>query len=177
MREMKRNVVLIGFMGSGKSSIGRELASRMGCAFVDIDHKIEENVGMRIPEIFEKYGEEHFRACEREAVREVANSRGMVIATGGGTVKDPENVKLLRQKGVIICLTANVDTILARTSRKGKRPLLDAADKDERRGIIERLMEERKGLYSQADYQVDTSERSPFQIIEDIHRFLKRRGI
>lgn len=177
MRKMKRNVVLIGFMGTGKSSIGRELASRMGCAFVDIDQKIEENVGMRIPEIFEKYGEDHFRACESEAVIEVASSRGMVIATGGGTVKNPENLKLLRNRGVIICLTANVDTILARTSRKGKRPLLDAADNDERRKIIERLMEERKGLYSQADYHVDTSERSPFQIIEDIHRFLKRRGI
>lgn len=177
MSEMKRNVVLIGFMGTGKSSIGKELAARMSCSFVDVDHKIEEKAGMRIPEIFEKYGEEHFRACEGEAVRELSDCRGMVIATGGGTVKDPENLKLLRQRGVIICLTANVDTILARTSRKGKRPLLDAADGDERRKIIEKLMEERKDLYSQADYKVDTSEKSPFQIIDDIHRFLKRRGI
>ncbi len=174
---MKRNIVLIGFMGTGKSSIGRELATRMGCAFVDIDCKIEEDTGMRIPEIFEKYGEDYFRECEKAAVRKVSNRRGMVIATGGGTIKNPENVKLLRQRGVLVCLTASVDTILARTSKRGNRPLLASADNDERRSIIEKLMEERKELYAQADYTVDTSEKSPFQIIDDIHKFLKRRGI
>ena len=174
---MKRNVVLIGFMGTGKSSVGKELASRLGCAFIDLDHKIEQDTGMRIPEIFATYGEEHFRACEKQAVQEVSSRRGMVIATGGGTVKDPENVKLLRQRGAIVCLTADVDTILARTSRRGNRPVLDHADQGDRRKAIEALMAERKELYAQADYTVDTSAMSPFQIIDDICRFLKRRGI
>jgi len=173
---MKCNVVLIGFMGTGKSSIGRELAARSGCAFIDLDHRIEETTGMRIPEIFEKYGEEHFRACEKQAVREVSDRRGTVIATGGGTVKDPENVALLRRHGVLVCLTADVDTILARTSRRGNRPVLDQADQGDRKKAIENLMEERKALYAQADYTVNTTEMSPFQIIEDICRFLKRRG-
>ncbi len=163
-------------MGTGKSSIGRELARRLSCAFVDLDQKIEEDTGMRIPEIFEKYGEAHFRNCEKEAVREVSRRRGLIIATGGGTVKDPENVALLRKRGAIVCLTADVDTILARTSRRGSRPVLDSADQGDRRQAILNLMEERRPLYAQADYTVNTGEMSPFQIMEDICRFLKRRG-
>ena len=176
---MKNNVVLIGFMGTGKTSIGKLLSTKLGCAFVDLDHKIESDNNMKIPEIFSKYGEEHFRELERQAVKEVSERRGIVIATGGGTVKDSQNVKLLKENGVIICLTADVEEILSRTVNRGERPVLDKNDKDQgdRRAAIEKLLEERKKFYDQADYKVDTTNWSPLQIIEDICQYLKNNNI
>ena len=173
---MKHNVVLIGFMGTGKSSTGRALASRLGCAFVDLDQKIEQECGMRIPEIFETHGEDFFRAKEAEAVKEAAGRRGIVISTGGGTVKNPQNMEILRQHGIVISLVARSEVILSRTRRKGKRPVLDRMDQGDRKQAIEKLMEERRALYEKADYVVDTSEWSPFQVVEDICRYLKMRG-
>ena len=172
---MKNNVVLIGFMGTGKTSIGKLLAVKLGCAFVDLDHKIEADNKMSIPEIFKKYGENHFRELEKQAVKEVSERRGIVIATGGGTVKDVENIKMLKENGIIICLTADIDEILYRTEHKGDRPVLDSRDKahGDRRAAIEKLIEERKEFYDQADYKIDTTNWSPLQIIEDINQYLK----
>ena len=172
---MKNNVVLIGFMGTGKTSIGKLLAVKLGCAFVDLDHKIEADSKMTIPEIFKKYGEKHFRELEKKAVKEVSERRGIVIATGGGTVKDEENIKMLKENGIIICLTADIDEILYRTEHKGDRPVLDNRDKahGDRRAAIEKLIEERKEFYDQADYKIDTTNWSPMQIIEDINQYLK----
>ena len=171
---MKKNIVLIGFMGTGKTSIGKMLASKLGCAFVDLDHKIEDDNDMTIPEIFQKYGETHFRELEKQAVKETTGRRGIVIATGGGTIKDTENMQLLRESGVVICLTADVDEILSRTESKGERPVLDAKDKaqGDRRAAIEKLLEERRIFYDQADYKVDTTDWSPMQIIDDICRYV-----
>lgn len=170
---MKKNIVLIGFMGTGKTSIGKLLAAKLGCAFIDLDHKIESDNNMKIPEIFQKYGEAHFRELEKQAVKEAAERRGIVIATGGGTIKDKENMRLLKQSGVVICLTADVDEILLRTESKGDRPVLDAKDKahGNRRAAIEKLLEERQIFYDQADYKVDTTNWSPMQIIGDICRY------
>ena len=172
---MKSNIVLIGFMGTGKTSIGKILATKFGCAFVDLDHKIEADNKMSIPKIFKKYGEDHFRKLEKEAVKEVTQRRGIVIATGGGTIKDPENLRLLKESGVVICLTASVDEILFRTEQEGNRPVLDKKDKDQgdRRAAIEKLLEERKEFYDQADYKVDTTDWSPMQIVEDIFQYVK----
>ena len=172
---MKNNVVLIGFMGTGKTSIGKILATKLGCAFVDLDHKIEADSKMTIPKIFEKYGEKYFRELEKQAVKEVAQRRGIVIATGGGTIKDADNVRLLKENGVIICLTASVDEILFRTENKGDRPVLDKKDQDQgdRRAAIEKLLDERKEFYDQADYKVDTTDWSPMQIVDDICQYLK----
>ena len=171
---MKKNIVLIGFMGTGKTSIGKMLANKLGCAFVDLDHKIENDNNMSIPNIFASYGESHFRALEKQAVKEVAQRQGIVIATGGGTIKDPENVQQLKKNGIIICLTADVDEILLRTEQKGDRPVLDKKDKDQgdRRAAIEKLLEERREFYDQADYKVDTTNWSPMQIIEDICQYV-----
>ena len=172
---MKNNVVLIGFMGTGKTSIGKLLAAKLGCAFVDLDHKIEADNNMKIPDIFKRHGEAHFRELEKQAVKDVVQRRGIVIATGGGTVKDSENMRLLKENGVIICLTADVDEILFRTEHEGDRPVLDKRDKDhgDRRAAIEKLLEERKEFYDKADYKVDTTDWSPLQIIEDICNYLK----
>ena len=172
---MTKNIVLIGFMGTGKSSCGKALATRLGSAFIDLDKYIETKEKMSIPEIFAAKGEAYFREKEREAVREVVGRKGAVIATGGGTIKDEENFAALKNRGVIVCLTADVDTILARTSRRGERPVLDG-QADRRKGI-EELLASRQAMYARADYSVDTSTLSPMQVTEEIMGFLRVGGM
>lgn len=172
---MTKNIVLIGFMGTGKSSCGKSLANRLGCAFIDLDKYIENKEQMSIPEIFAAKGEPYFRAKEREAVREVAQRKGAVIATGGGAVKDEENFAALQERGVIVCLSADIETILQRTARKGERPMLDGQE-DRRKGI-EELLASRQAMYARADFTVDTSQLSPMQVTEEIMDFLRVGGI
>ncbi len=170
---MKDNVILTGFMGTGKTSLGKLLATRLGRPFVDIDKKIEDEAHMAIPKIFERFGEEHFRELERAAVKDLCERRGLVIATGGGTIKDEENLRLLKSSGVMICLTTEPEEIFNRTARRGERPVLDGGG-NERLETIKRLLAERKKFYDQADYQVDTTTWSPIQIIDDICRHLRQ---
>lgn len=174
---MKNNLILIGFMGTGKTSLGKILANKLGCAFVDLDQKIEADNGMSIPEIFERYGEEHFRRLERIAVEEVANRRGIVIATGGGTVKDPRNVELLKAGGIMICLTTSVDELLNRTAVKGERPVLDShhQSQGDRKAAIEKLLNDRQKFYDQADYKIDTTDWSPLKLVDDIIKIMRSR--
>lgn len=172
-----KNIILIGFMGTGKTSTGRALAQRLGFSFLDLDQKIEEAAGMTIPEMFERYGEAYFRAREREMAARVAKRRNTVVSTGGGTVKSRENMEALRAGGVVVCLQADVDTILQRTMAQGQRPVLDGRDEGDRRRAIEQLLQERAPLYAEADYAVDTSELSPLQVVDDIVRFLRGRGV
>lgn len=170
---MKENVILTGFMGTGKTSLGKLLATKLGRPFVDIDKKIEDEAHMSIPKIFERYGEAHFRELEKIAVKELSTRRGLVISTGGGTIKDEENLRLLKSSGVMICLTTEPEEILNRTSRRGERPVLDGGG-DERLETIKRLLAERQKFYDRADYQVDTTTWSPIQIIDDICRYLRQ---
>ena len=164
---MKGNVILTGFMGTGKTSLGKLLANKLGRGFVDLDQKIEKDSGMTITEIFDKYGEEYFRALEKKAVAEVTSRKNLVIATGGGTVKDEENIQLLKNSGVIVCLTTEPEEIFNRTERRGERPVLDNGG-EERLQTIKKLLAERQKFYSQADYTVDTTDWSPLQIMNDI---------
>ena len=164
---MRENLVLIGFMGTGKTSLGKLLANRLGRGFVDLDQKIERDAGMTIPKIFELHGEKYFRELEKKAVREVSERKNLVIATGGGTVKDAENVRLLKNSGVIICLTTEPEEIFRRTERRGERPVLDGGG-EERLETIKKLLAEREIFYSQADYTIDTTDWSPLQIMNDI---------
>jgi len=164
---MKSNLVLTGFMGTGKTSIGKLLAEKLGRCFVDLDQKIEQDTGMTVLQIFEKYGEKYFRELEKNAVKEVAARKNLVIATGGGTVKDEENIRLLKNSGVMVCLTTEPEEIFRRTERRGERPVLDAGDEN-RLNTIKKLLAERQKFYAQADYTVDTTEWSPLQIMNDI---------
>lgn len=164
---MRENLVLIGFMGTGKTSLGKLLANRLGRGFVDLDQKIEREARMTIPKIFELHGEKYFRELEKKAVREVSERKNLVIATGGGTVKDSENVRLLKSSGVIICLTTEPEEIFRRTERRGERPVLDGGG-EERLETIKKLLAEREIFYSQADYTIDTTDWSPLQIMNDI---------
>src|SRR5262245_11414958 len=122
LRKPIRNVVLIGFMGSGKSSIGREIARRLGFRFCDTDSIIRQKYGKSIPEIFSVWGEASFREEEHLVLRELQNTRGIILATGGGIVTQPRNLPLLRQLGVVIWLVADEQTIWWRVCRNPTRP-------------------------------------------------------
>jgi shikimate kinase len=153
--ETVRNLVLVGFMGSGKSSVGREIAHRWGFRFLDTDTIIRNKYRKSIPEIFSLFGEPVFRNEENKALEELQDSRHAVIATGGGIVLQPRNHPLLRSLGIVVWLTASEDTIWERVSRNRNRPLLRTKDP---RTTISDLMFTRYPLYhSVADLTVETS--------------------
>lgn len=168
-----RNIVLIGFMGTGKTTVGRLLAARLVRPFVDSDKKIEVWQGMTIKEMFAKHGEAYFRQREKEAIARLARYRNAVIATGGGVVLQQQNMERLRLHGVIIALTADVEMILQRTARKDARPLLNG---DERETTVRKLLQGRELLYRQADCVVDTTQLTPQQVVTEIMEFLQREG-
>lgn len=151
---MKGNIILCGFMGCGKSSVGRRAAELMGRELCDLDSYIEEKAGMSVSEIFAKYGEEGFRERERQAVREVAGKPGLIIASGGGTVLSDVNVRAFHvRKGLIVFLDAPLAALQERLKNDKRRPLLQVPD---RRKVISELFEKRIPLYrAAADVTVD----------------------
>ena len=162
--EMK-NIVLIGFMGSGKSTVGQELASRLDLDFVDSDQLLVEKAGQQIPEIFAEYGEAHFRRLEKEVVAELAEEEGLVIATGGGVVLASDNVERLRKQGSLVLLQAEPEVILDRV-KDSDRPLLDVADP---LAEIKKLLSARESYYqAAADYVIDTSQLEVEEVVEKI---------
>ena len=172
-----RNIVLIGFMGSGKSTVGRGLARLRGWRFVDTDVVIRDGAGGRaIPELFAEEGEAAFRDRETAALRAVCEGGRQVIATGGGAVLRPENVELLRRAGLVVWLTARPDVVVARTAhRVADRPLLAAGGEDLLAHVL-RLLGERGPLYQAAAHLiVDTSDRPPPAIVQEIDRKAARR--
>ncbi len=162
----KHNIILIGFMGTGKSSVGRELGKRLQRRHLDTDAIIEEMAGMRIPDIFASRGEEAFRDLETEAARRVSQCGGCVVSTGGGIMGRDENVELLRQGGVLICLTARPEVILARTAPWEGRPMLKTAPNP--KAAIETLLAERNPRYALADWTLDSSDLTKHQVVNKI---------
>ena len=149
------NIVLFGFMGTGKSAVARRLGKALKRPVIEMDDLIEEREGASISEIFADRGEGYFRQRERELVRELVASRGRVIATGGGVVLNPENIRDLTRAGVGICLTARPEVILNRVAAESHRPLLERADRLER---IEQMLRDRKDCYGKIFHQIDTSD-------------------
>lgn len=162
---VKRNIILTGFMGTGKSSVGRLVAERLGRTFIDIDQVIEEETGLSIPDIFRDLGEPYFRELERRAIREVIRKRGLVVATGGGAIVDPENLRLLKGAGLLICLTASPEAIYERVKGDRRRPLLAPGDK---LMVIKRLMKEREEFYRKADVIIDTTSKGLEAVAEEV---------
>jgi shikimate kinase len=152
----RSNIVLVGFMGTGKTAVGRALAARLGRTFVDTDRWIAEDAGLPIPRIFAEQGEVAFREREAAAIVRAAALSHAVIATGGGALGRSENVERLRATGILVCLTARPEVILARTRPWTDRPMLaGAADPAAR---VAELLAARETLYAQADFAVDTSD-------------------
>ena len=152
------NIVLVGFMGTGKSAIGRRLAKRLQTSFVDTDAWIARRAGKSIPLIFAEDGEAAFRALEREAARAYSRPLRRVVATGGGMLAHPENVEYLRQGGVLVGLEARPEIILARTAPWEGRPMLRTSANPLE--AINRLLAERASHYALADWRLDTSDLS-----------------
>jgi shikimate kinase len=165
------NVAIFGFMGVGKSSVGRRVAEALGMEFVDLDETIVADAGMEIPSIFRERGEKGFRELEKEATRMIAARDGVVIACGGGTVLDEDNLNALRRNSKMILLTADPETILRRVEADGDtRPLLSAEEKVE---PIARLLGQRMPRYLEAsDKAVDTSGKTQAQVAREIIEYL-----
>ena len=171
---MKTNIALIGFMGTGKSTIGKLLAKKLDKTFIEIDQLIEDQAGKPIFKIFEKNGESGFRKLEVEATKKVANKNNVVISCGGGIVLNKINIDRLKKNAIIILLTASPQTILKRTSTDSKRPLLNTLD---RKKQIINLLNIRDPLYkSAADFTIDTTTLSVDEVVNDIiQSFLKEK--
>ena len=168
---MKKNIVLIGFMGVGKSTIGHKLAKRLNYKFVDTDRVIEELTGKTIEQIFRIDGEKRFRSEEKLLVQKIARQTGLVIATGGGLVLDQENMDLLKQNGVIIHLTADPEVIMERVKNKQHRPLLNT---DNLLETIQKLSKERAGAYAIAEFTLDSGKYTITQAVSQIITDLKK---
>lgn len=177
---MAKNIVLIGFMGTGKSSTGYRIAQKMKREFIDTDREIERVTGMSISQLFRKHGEVRFRSEEELMAQKLSTKTNLVIATGGGIILNANNIQSLQKNGILICLDASPEDIFARVSRKkGVRPLLR---NDFSLDGIKKLLAERESLYSCADFRVDTSGRDINLVVDDIIKFvhnnesLSRRG-
>ncbi len=159
----ERNLILCGFMATGKSSVGKRLAELLNYDFIDMDASIEAEEGISIPQIFSSRGEQAFRALECRMVDQVVGRTRCVIATGGGTIVNPINLEKLKSCGIVINLTADPETILLRAGSGDDRPMLREGDRLER---IRMLMKSRAPAYAQAHMVVDTSSLSIDEIAQ-----------
>ena len=159
------NITLIGFMGTGKTTVGKGVAEQLGMTFVDMDDVIEAREGRKISDIFETDGEPYFRQLERHLVLELSGKNNQVIATGGGVVLNPDNIRDYTMSGIVVCLTATPEVILERVAKESHRPLLEG---DEKMNKILGILESRKDLYAAIPHQVDTTALSPDEVMARI---------
>jgi shikimate kinase len=162
-----QNIILVGFMGSGKSRIGRELARSTGWPLVDTDAEVQRRAGKAIHRIFAEDGEAAFRALERQAVAQACQGAGQIIAVGGGAFVDPDNRRLMLEGGLVFCLSARPETLHRRVagSSAEARPLLAGADPLAR---IKDLLAERAEVYAQAHHTIETDDSTPEQTTQRI---------
>ncbi len=171
MKERGNAIVLIGFMGAGKSSVGRTLARMTGLPCVDTDEMIGARFGLTVTEIFETHGEEKFREAETEVLRGLTGNQAAIVVTGGGIVQRPENRTLLRELGTVIHLLADEETLFARLSRRSTRPLLRTENP---RGTVTELLRSRLPVYRElADVEVDTTLLSHDAVAQKILKSLE----
>ncbi|MDV6316631.1 shikimate kinase AroK [Idiomarina sp. HP20-50] len=163
----KRNIFLVGPMGAGKSTIGRQIARQLHLEFYDSDSEIERRTGAEISWVFELEGEEGFRAREEKVIEELTENMGIVLATGGGSVLSKESRNRLSARGVVVYLKTPIEKQLARTQRDKRRPLI--AEADDPRKVLEDLAQERDPLYEEiADITVQTDDQSAKFVVNDI---------
>ncbi len=165
-----KNIILTGFMGTGKTRAGRILAARLNYPFVDIDFLVEKTTGRKISKIFEEKGEEYFRRLETAAMREALQGGKKVVATGGGSLLLEENLLLLQESGVLICLSASPVEIFNRVSRGKNRPLLKSKDILVE---IKKLLLAREQYYNVVPCQISTTGKTPEEVVAEMEKFLK----
>jgi shikimate kinase len=167
------NLYLVGFMGTGKTTIGRAAAQRLGFALLDSDHEIERQQGTTIAQIFAGPGEAAFRLLERQYIESGHPSTRTVVSCGGGLVVQPGMLELLHSRGVVICLHASIETILARTGRHQHRPLLNVEDPDIR---VRTLFAEREPIYKRAGTVILTDSRPQNEVVAHVVRAWRREA-
>ena len=166
MKPIHSNIFLVGPMGAGKTTVGRQLAKRTGLRFIDSDHEIEDRAGVGIPLIFEIEGEAGFRGRESAMIDELTQLDGIILATGGGAVLNPDNRHRLHERGVVIYLRAPLDHLVARTARSNNRPLLNV---DNPRQRLQAILQERDPLYCEvADLIVATEQQPVRKLVQSI---------
>ena len=165
------NLYLVGFMGTGKTTVGRSVAQKLEFHLLDSDHEIERKQGKGIPEIFANDGEAAFRVMERDFIERGHPVERTVISCGGGLVVQPGMLALLQTKGVVVCLHASIETILERTARQRNRPLLAVENPDER---VRTLYAQREAIYKQAGTVILTDARPLNDIVAHVMRAWRR---
>lgn len=167
---MFKNIILTGFMGVGKTSVGKQLARDLGYAFVDTDKLIEADQNLAVTAIFAKLGEPYFREVEAKIISDVMQHESQVVSTGGGAVIWDMNREAFKKSGFVICLEARPEIIFERIRHETHRPLLQTPDP---LGSIRELLESRAKFYAQADIIIDTSEKSIDTVIREIKERIK----
>ncbi|MBR54330.1 shikimate kinase [Candidatus Poribacteria bacterium] len=170
MRQLSANIVLVGFMGTGKSTVGRVIAQKLGFHFIDTDDVIEQTSKAKISDIFAEHGEVYFRDLESQAVKSVALMKNQVVATGGGVVLRSSNIDLLRTGGPIFCLNATPKAIWDRVRSSRSRPLLRGPDPLKK---IETLLDKRAPYYALADHQIETTGVSVDRVANEIISYIE----
>ncbi len=160
----KTNIVITGFMGTGKTSIGTLVAQKLGREFIDTDQLIAKRLGLSINEIFEKFGESFFRTKEKEVLLELSKKSNLVISTGGGSLVPKENQKIMEKNSLIFCLQCDTDEIIKRTSNDNSRPLL----KENKHIEIQRLLKRRESAYNKIKLQINTTRISIDEAADEI---------
>jgi len=162
---MFKNIILTGFMGVGKTSVGTRLAKDLGFTFVDTDEQIEADQNITVTGIFSTFGEPYFRDVETRIIKQILENENQVVSTGGGAVIRDENRRVFKENGITLCLTAHPESIYDRIKHETHRPLLQGENPLAR---IRELLDAREQFYRQADFIIDTSERSVDDVISEI---------
>jgi shikimate kinase len=160
-----KNIVLTGFMGTGKTTVAKILSQKLGFVLVDVDSEIEKEQNTTITDIFRRLGEAAFRDMESAMIKKLSSLKKTVLSTGGGAVLRDENMRALRENGVIVCLMASPETILGRTRTSEHRPLLQVDNPLQK---IRQLYDSRKPYYEKADIIIKTDDIGPFEVAEEI---------
>ena len=165
------NIYLVGFMGSGKTTVGKILAHKIDKAFIEMDEVIEADTGKPITEIFAQEGEAHFRRLENKLLRDLSVRKDLVVSCGGGLICNEENLRILKETGKVFFLRASAKVVYQRTKHHTHRPLLNV---DNPLGAIEELLKERNHFYTQAHYTIDTDNISAEEVADSIVEILNK---
>jgi len=171
-KQSEKTIVLVGLMGAGKTSVGRNLAQIRNMTFIDADDEIAKAADRSIEDIFEDFGEDDFRDLEKKVIRRLLDQGPAVLATGGGAFMNPETREQIAKKGVSVWLRADLDVLVHRTRRRGGRPLLKVKNN---KIVLEKLIEERYPIYAEADIVIDSRDEGPETTARSIAALLDTR--